>query len=194
MNMQSVILQIKALAPIFSGNVAGAARFAEGISDQTWLPQPAAYVMPTEESVSPNEQMNGLRQIITERFEVVVSLDNRADRRGQSAAETLDTYKSAIFKAILGWRPDSSADAPNYQTGNPFVDRSSRGLRYAGGELREFDRARFFWAFIFELDVLIEAQWDGWTPTATPLTEIQVNAPEGSFGSFNVTIPQEICS
>lgn len=191
MNLQAIILQLKALAPVFAGNVAGAAKFAEGISDQTWLPQPAAYVMPTEESAGPNDQQNGLRQTITERFEVVISLDNRADRRGQSSAEQLDQFKSAIFKAILGWRPDSTADAPNYQQGNPFVDHSSRGLRYAGGELREFDRARFFWAFIFEIDVLVTGQGDGWTPGAVPLTEIQANPPEGSFGSFDVPIPQD---
>jgi len=190
-NLSSVILQIKALAPVFNGNVAGAAAFAVGVSDQTWLPQPAAYVMPTEESAGPNDQQNGLRQTITERFEVVVSLDNRADRRGQSSAEQLDSFKSVIFKAILGWRPDSTADAPSYQLGNPFPDRSSRGLRYAGGELREFDRARFFWAFIFELDVLIEAQWDGWTPPAVSLNEIQVNPPQGSFASFDAPITQD---
>ena len=191
MNLQAVILQLKALAPVFNSNVAGAAKFAEGISDQTWLPQPAAYVMPTEETASPNEQMNGLRQTITERFEVVISLDNRADRRGQSSAESLDLFKSAIFKAILGWRPDSSDDAPNYQDGNPFTDHSSRGLRYSGGELREFDRARFFWAFIFELDVLVTGQYDGWTPLAVPLTDVQVNPPEGSFGSVDIPISQD---
>lgn len=191
MNLQAVILQLKALAPIFKGNVAGAAHFAEGVADQTWLPQPAAYVMPTEESAGPNEQPNGLRQTITERFEVVISLDNRTDRRGQASAEQLDLFKSAIFKAILGWRPDSTADAPSYQDGNPFVDHSSRGLRYAGGELREFDRARFFWAFIFEIDVLVTGSGDGWVPPSAPLTEIEVNPPAGSFGSIDITIPQD---
>jgi len=122
---------------------------------------------------------------------VVISLDNRADRRGQSSAEQLDIYKSAIFKAILGWRPDSTADAPLYQAENPFVDHSSLGLRYAGGELREFDRARFFWAFIFEIDVLITGLNDGWVAPSAPLTEVQVNPPEGSFGSIDITIPQD---
>jgi hypothetical protein len=194
LNLDAVILQLKALAPVFDGNVAGAAEFMRAIDDQTWLAMPAAYVMPLEETASLNEQQNGLRQTITERFQVVIALDNRTDRRGQASAEQLDTFKSAIFKSILGWRPDSSVDAPNYQATNPFVDHSSRGLRYAGGEFREMDRARFFWAFNFELDVLVTGLSDGWVAPSAPLTEVQVNEPEGSFGSFDIIIPQETCS
>lgn len=189
MNLDSIILQLKALAPLFAGNVAGAAKFAEATDEQTWLPQPAAYVVPVEEVVGPNLLQNGVIQNVTERFEVIVCLDNKADRRGQTAVTTLDDCKAAIFRSILNWRPDSTVDAPLYQTGNPFPDRSSRGLRYAGGEIREMDRSRLFWAFIFEIEMLISPA-DGWQIPSVPLLEIQGNPPEGNFGNFDVKLPQ----
>jgi hypothetical protein len=190
-NIDAVIKQLRTLASIFGGRVAGAAEFAQGVHDNTWLETPAAYVIPREDTAGPNKQQNGIYQIVTERFDVVVSLDNRADRRGQASVSQLDVFKAEIFKALLGWRPDSTADAPDYQLGNPFVDRASRGLSYAGGALQEFDRARFFWAFTFDLDITINGSSDGWQPPQTPLTEIQGNPPAGNFGSFDVQIPQD---
>ena len=189
MLFDALILQLKALAPRYNNNVAGAAEFAIGIDRNTWLPQPAAYVVIGPLEAGENESMNGLYQRLTQHFQVVVSLDNRADRRGQTAMTTVPLDMAAICPAILNWRPDSAADAPAYQACNPYPNRAARGIRLLGGELLEYDRARLFWAFDFAFDTII-TEWDGWQQPSVPLTDIQVNAPEGSFGSFDAPISQ----
>lgn len=179
MNLDAVITQLKTVA-MFGGNVAGAAAFADGIDSQVWLPTPAAYVIPLDEDASENQNLNGLQQIVTERIGIIVNLDNSADRRGQTASDQYDTTRTAIFKAILNWRPD-------WHPLNPELNREARGFYYQGGRLLDFDRARLFYQWEFALDITITDQ-DGWQPPAIPLLDITIHAdleniysPTGAF-------------
>ncbi|HVB67976.1 MAG TPA: hypothetical protein VNE67_08995 [Acetobacteraceae bacterium] len=173
MNIDGVIGQLKSLVPTFGGNVAGAAAYAKAVEDQVWLPQPAAYVIPLDESAEPNQEEVGLYQLVTERIGVIVDLDNSADRRGQTTAAQLLALRYAVYAALLNWRPD-------WDQTNPTTNREARGLYYAGGRLLDFDRARFFYQFEFALDTTI-TDADGWQLAGPPLTDafITVTDPVG---------------
>jgi len=177
-----VIAQLKARAPIFAGNVAGAAEYENAVKDQTWLKLPAAYVVPLDMDAGENQLQTGLIQVVTERVGVIVVMDNRADRRGQGAAVGTYQTQAAIFRAILNWRPDSSGDNPGAQTGNWQADHESRGFTFAGGFLRGWDLARLFYEFDFALDVTITDD-DGWQPEAVPLTDIAMTIIDQSTGA-----------
>lgn len=175
MNIDAVAAQIRTIATVFNGNVAGAAGYANGVQENTWLPRPAAYVIPGEEDAEPSESATGLYQHVHERVSVVVVLETMsaggqldpADRRGQAAAAQIDVLRAAIFKAILNWRPDEDG-------GDTVTSPSSRGIYYLGGRYPSegaFDRARFFYRFDFGLDTTITDD-DGWRPTGTPLTKV----------------------
>ena len=157
MNIDAVITQIKTFAPIFQGNVAGAASYAQA-ADQVFLPQPAAYVIDVSDETEPNQDMNGVYQIVREKIGVIVDLDNRADQRGQAAATSaVNTMRAALWAALLGWRPDPQ--------------RQSRGFAYAGGGLigEGINRQYLRWQFDFVIETTIEDE-DGWQPSSAPLS------------------------
>lgn len=175
MNLDKVITQIKSTVTLFANNVAGAAAYAKGVSDQVWLPTPAAYIIPLDEEAEPNSQQTGLQQIITERIGIIIQVDNSGDRRGQEAVTEYDAVRSAIFKQILDWRPD-------WDPNNPTANREAKGLYYAGGRLVDFDRARLFYQFDFALDITV-TEADGWTPGSVALTSIGIHADLGNVYS-----------
>ena len=195
MNIDVVAAQIRTLAPVFNGNVAGAAAYANGVADQVWLPLPAAYVIPGDQDTNDNDIGNGLDQLVRERIAVIVVLETLnaggapdfADRRAQAAAASIDTLKYAIFRAILNWRPD-------WDPNNQNVNREARGIYFSGASYPAdgaFDRARFFYQFTFTLDTLI-TDADGWLLYGDPVTQITGQAEiEGGSGepppSFEVT-------
>lgn len=176
MNIDAIAAQIRSVATVFGGDVAGAGAYANGVADQTWLPLPAAYVIPGEEDAEPNESMTGDYQVVHERVSVIVvlatmsaggSLD-AADRRGQAASAEIEVLRAAIFKAILNWRPNEDGS-------DAVTSPSTRGIYYLGGGYPAegaFDRARFFFRFDFGLDTTITDD-DGWRPSGVPLTKVQ---------------------
>lgn len=176
MNIDAIAGQLRSVATVFGGNVAGAAAYANGVADQTWLPLPAAYVIPGEEDAEPNESMTGSYQTVHERVSVIVVLPtlsaggalDSADRRGQAAAAQVDVLRAAVFKALLNWRPDEDG-------GDAVTSPSTRGLYYLGARFPAdgaFDRARFFYEFLFGLDATVTDD-DGWRPSGVPLTKVQ---------------------
>ena len=192
MNIVGVIQQLRALAPLFNGNVAGAAAYARGVEDQVWLPMPAAYVVPLHDSVGANESMSGLYQIVTQNFAVIVVIDNSSDpsdRRGQSAVQSLDAIQAGIRKAIVNWRPDVNYLAPG-------LTNEVKGIRETGGGLIEFDRSRLRWQFEFALDVTLTDS-DCWQPVGPALEAAEVTlaiyqATIGRFVIGGTDIEQEL--
>lgn len=196
MNIDQVAAQIKTLAPLFGNSVAGAAAYANGVQDQVWLPLPACYVIQLDQDAEDNSSLNGLQQIVHERVGVIVVLDtlkvggsaqDLADRRGQAATAYIDTVKYAIFRAILNWRPD-------WDLTNPPMNREGRGIYFVGANFPEagaFDRARFFYQFVFGLDTTITDR-DGWQEPSDPLISIQgtiTNGPGGAdLATFGVSL------
>lgn len=171
MNLDAVITQLKTYAQVFNNNVAGGAQYELGISDQVWLPTPACYVVPLEEDAGPNldKTANGLRQIVTERVGVIVQLDNSADRRGQSSAVRLDTFRDAVNRALLNWGIDPS--------------RGPQGLYYGGGERMGADRARFFYQLTYCFDATFD-HTDGFQPpTGVPLVSFHKTYTDPATGT-----------
>jgi hypothetical protein len=196
MNIDQIAVQLRALAPIFDGNIAGAAAYTNGVNDQAWLPLPAAYVVPLDQDADENTSMAGLQQIVHERVGVIVVLEtlkvggapkDLADRRGQAASAYLDTIKYAIFRAILNWRPD-------WDITNPPADREGRGIYFVAAGFPQdgaFDRARFFYQFVFGLDTTI-TDVDGWQQPGEPLIDIRgtiTNDGAGTLAVFDVPLP-----
>ena len=194
MNINQVAAQIKALVPLFGNAVAGAAGYANGVADQAWLPLPAAYVIQLDQDADENSSMAGLQQIVHERIGVIVVLETAmvggapqdlADRRGQAATAYIDTIKYALFRAILNWRPD-------WDLTNPPTDREGRGIYFVSAGFPSegaFDRARYFYQFVFGLDTTI-TDLDGWQQPFDPLIDIQgttTNGPDGALlANFDV--------
>jgi hypothetical protein len=192
MNIDQVATQIKCLVPLFGESVAGAAAYANGVADQAWLPLPACYVIQLDQDAEENTDLNGLNQIVHERVGVICVLEtlkvggaplDLADRRGQAATAYIDTLKYAIFRAILSWRPDWD---PEY----PQRNREARGIYFVGAGFPQegaFDRARFFYQFVFGLDTTISDR-DGWQQPFEELIGVRGTITNGPSGEPLVTI------
>ncbi|MFC0407920.1 phage tail terminator protein [Roseomonas elaeocarpi] len=171
MNIDAVILQLRTYAPIFGGRVAGAASYAMA-SDQVWMAQPAAYVIPLADEASPNQNQTGLYQEVTEKVGVIIDLANKEDRRGQDAAgQVVDEYRRAVLAALLRWRPDPTAQ--------------TMGFRYDGSGLLQVTRAWLRWQFDFAIETTITDS-DGWQPPSDPLTEIRGTVTDQTTGAVSI--------
>ncbi|WP_424139898.1 phage tail terminator protein [Roseomonas chloroacetimidivorans] len=180
MKIDAVIQQLRSHAPIFNGNVAGAASYVQA-KDQVWLPQPAAYVIPLEDEPGENTQQGGTGyyQVVREKIGVIIDLSNHedpTDRRGQTpSTQAVDQFRAAIWAAILNWRPDPSVQ--------------SRGFVYAGGGLVPdgINRSWLRWQFDFAIETTISDQ-DGWQEPFEPLTEIRGSITNQTTGAESVEL------
>ena len=138
MNLNKVIQEIRARCVEFKNNVGGAAELAV-LTEATNLALPSAYVIPTGDDVSDAIQSLQYSQVITERFSVAVVLSNLPDERGQTGANALDDIRASLFKCLIGWAINASADA----------------IEYDGSSLYQMDRARLIWEYRFRYQLEI---------------------------------------
>lgn len=177
MNIPEIIQQIKDHAPIFGGRVAGVAGY-ELARDQVWLDQPAAYVIAVEDEGGENQSQTGYQQILVEKVGIIVDLDNKMDRRGQDAStNAVGEIRSAIWGAILNWRPDSTVD--------PEQIGGGRGFSYSGGGMIEADRARLRWQFDFTIAVTI-TETVGFQNPSEPFRDIRITETDAATGQVLV--------
>jgi hypothetical protein len=149
---------LRANCPIFSGRVAGAADYVQGLRNYNEnMTLPAAYVVPLAQDAEagqygPNQQMTGLYEIVDKVTGVIVEFDARTDRRGQVPAMQYDEVEAALFAALLNWTPVGCV-VPNKQ-----------GYAFQGGRFLDLDRARLFyqWEFLLRYQLTDE---DGWQDT-----------------------------
>lgn len=96
--------------------VAGAANFAAVKEDLK--NQPAAYVIPMADRASPNKLGSGaISQRVTERFAVVMALDNKRDTRGDAVNAALEAKRAKVIDALIGVMPSAAYDPVEYQGG-----------------------------------------------------------------------------
>ncbi len=160
MDINSVIQQVKQFAPIFKGKVAGAAEMQMALNQSPTTDYPWAYCFPLGSTAAPNTSFNGLDQLVTETFAVVVILDNSKisnDRRGQAAASYYPTVRAQLWQALLNFVLD------------PYA--SSHGCQFEGDELVSMDPKRAVYEFKFSQTILITDE-QGFQPVGTPLDEI----------------------
>lgn len=180
MNLDVVISRLKALVPMFNGNVAGAAEYELGVHNQAWLPLPAAYVVPLDDEAHENTNMSGIQQTTIERIGVIVVFSNAAavaagDRRGQTATDLYNPTRWQLFTALLNWRANSSDDNPGLiLPTDPGADHSYRGMFFSGGKILGFDLARLTYQWDFGLEVLLTDADGSWPPLPNTLNEVWI--------------------
>ena len=144
MKLEPVVAAIRTRCPSFGSRVAGAAQF-KLLPENSALAVPCAFVIPLDDSPQESRALNTLRQTLADSFAVVIAISNVADERGQAAAHSVDSMRTELWAALLGWRPDDRYD----------------GINYEGGSLLALDRSRIWYQF--EFNALMEIQpSDGW--------------------------------
>lgn len=131
MKISPIVAHLRQYCPRFSGRVAGGIDF-EAVAASAKLSHPSAYVIAVSDKAVENDVQNGLRQEITDFFDVVLVVDTR-DERGQEAADLTHLFRAEIWRALIAWEP-----APEYTP-----------IEYEGGELLSINRSRVVYRFTF---------------------------------------------
>lgn len=132
MKLSVIVAQLRAHCPAFAARVSAGIDW-DAVANSAKLNHPSAYVIAAGDEATKNDLQNGVRQNITDQFEVVVVLDT-ADERGQEAADQLHDLRASLWKALVGWKPGGDYDP----------------IEYDGGALIFINRARVVYRFSFE--------------------------------------------
>jgi len=146
MRLGPIVLKLRLAETRFENYIAGAAELAYAM--QGTLRKEMAFVVQLGESASSNNLDSGVSQKITERFAVVVMLDNattQKDKTGLIAYDTLFDIRTQLFKALLGWQMEGVESV----------------VSYGGGRVLGINRAQFWYQFEFFVDVRIDDRTDG---------------------------------
>lgn len=139
MKIDMIIKALRARCPSFAGRVGGFGEYARIIDDGA-LKLPCAYVVSLADTAGENEQKNGYRQTIRDRFGVLAALPNQ-DPRGQHNANLADDLRDELNRALLGWR----------------VDGDYYGIVYDGNQLYEMNRAASWYSYEYYADFMIDS-------------------------------------
>jgi len=131
MRISLIVAQLRQYCPGFGGRVAGGIDF-EAVANSAKLAHPSGYVIATADRAGDNDVQNGVRQPVTDQFEVVLVVDAN-DERGQEASDLTHVFRAEIWRALIGWSPE-----PEY-----------RPIEYEGGELISINRNRVVYRFTF---------------------------------------------
>ena len=137
MKLGKIALKIRLAETRFGNKIAGTAEFDLALKNT--LQQEAAFIIPLEETASPNEQDNSINQIITEKFGVVCALKtdvSQADKSGLSAYDSLYEVRSDLFGALVGWQ----------------LREAESVISYSGGQLLGIDGAWLWYQFSFQYE------------------------------------------
>lgn len=141
MRLGPIVLKLRAGDTRFANRIAGAGELALAL--QGTLQQEMAFVIQLSESATPNTGDGYINQSITERFGVVVAMDNatsQADKTGLTAFDKLFEVRSEIFSAILGWQMDDAESL----------------VSYVGGSVISVTRAHLWYQFEFVVNTRID--------------------------------------
>jgi hypothetical protein len=141
MRLAPIVVKIRAAGTRFGNKVGGAAEMAKVLESP--FTKDVAFVVPITESVGVNAYDSGINQKITERFGVVVALDNGTSDRektGIIAYDELFDIRAEIWEAILGWQ----------------VPEAESIISYAGGRLIGLTRATLWYLFEFSYQIRID--------------------------------------
>lgn len=97
-------------------SVGGAAEFDAAVDGA--VAPPCAFVLPLQETATPNGMLGVHEQRLTLAFGVVHVVMNRRDARGEAAMSELAPHRKALKAALLGWCPDPAQGLPvNFVSG-----------------------------------------------------------------------------
>lgn len=141
MQIGPIALKLRLAETRFGNNIFGAAELAYAL--EYTLKQDCAFVIQLGETASTNQYDGAINQKITERFGVIVALDNGSSDKGKTgliAYDKLFDIRAQIFKAILGWQM-SGTESP---------------ISYGGGKIAGINRAYLWYQFEFVVDIRID--------------------------------------
>lgn len=131
MKLNPIVSHLRAVCPSFAGRVTGGIDW-DAVVESAQLALPAAYVIASADAAAPSRAQNAVIQDITEQFAVVIVLDT-SDERGQQDNDLLHDLRAELWRALVGWRPDTDYDP----------------IEYDKGALLHISRARVVYQFTF---------------------------------------------
>jgi len=131
MQITPIIERLRTALPSWGNRIAGAAEY-EAVEDAARLAVPAMYVILGNDTADTRSNPTFLADI-EELFSIIVVLDNKTDRRGQTAQDQIHTIRAALFTAILNYKNDPDAHT----------------LEYVGSRMMSMNKARYFHEFTF---------------------------------------------
>ncbi|WP_227727037.1 phage tail terminator protein [Yersinia proxima] len=172
MKLSLVIAALRLRCPSFEERVSGAAEY-KPILETSNMKLPSAWVIPLDDNVGEQKSQTDYWQDLTDGFAVIVVLDNTPDQRGQKAAfDAVDNIRAELFKALLGWEPESCYDP----------------IQYDGGSLLDMNRAHLYYQYDFSAirDITAEDthQWDDLQQLAELeriMVDVDFMTPDGSI-------------
>ncbi|MDI3399704.1 hypothetical protein QLG12_15935 [Pseudomonas sp. V88_4] len=133
MKISPILTQLRAQCPSLAGHIATGVDLALLQGDPN-LPTPSAHVLPLADVASASTAQNSSSQPIRDRFEIILALDAT---EATKALDLLHDLRAELWRALVGFKPDSSYSAIVYDGGETVSINSSRA----------FYRLRFFAEF-----------------------------------------------
>ncbi|CAI8888981.1 MULTISPECIES: hypothetical protein [Pseudomonas] len=133
MKISPILTQLRAQCPSLAGHIATGVDLAL-LQDDPNLPMPSAHVLPLSDVASASSSQNSLSQPIRDRFEIILALDATDATK---ALDLLHDLRAELWRALVGFKPDSNYSAIVYDGGETVSINSSRA----------FYRLRFFAEF-----------------------------------------------
>lgn len=131
MKISPVVAHLRQYCPIFAGRVSGGIDL-EKIAASQQMAKPAAFVVATGDDAGENDLQNGVRQDITDTFDVLVVMA-ATEERGQGNVDQVHDVRAQLWRALIGWKPEAYLEP----------------ITYDGGELFKIDRAQVLYRFAF---------------------------------------------
>ncbi|MBP4002074.1 MULTISPECIES: hypothetical protein [Pseudomonas] len=133
MKISPILTQLRAQCPSLAGHIATGVDLALLQGDPN-LPMPSAHVLPLSDVASASSSQNSPSQPIRDRFEIILALDATDATK---ALDLLHDLRAELWRALVGFKPDSNYSAIVYDGGETVSINSSRA----------FYRLRFFAEF-----------------------------------------------
>ncbi len=141
MKIGPIVLKLRLQETRFENRIGGAAELALALTYT--LQKEMAFVVQMAETASANRMDSAISQLITERFAVIIALDNASsdkDKMGLTAYDTLFDVRTEIFSALLGWQMEGAESL----------------ISYAGGRVIQVNRAYLWYQFEFLVETRID--------------------------------------
>ena len=161
MELGRIVLFLRHKNTRFGNLIAGAAELDLALKGT--LQKQMGFVIPLNDVASTNTETAGISQIITEKFAVIVALQNdttQKDKTGLISYDQVHDVRAEIFKAILGYQ---------------FEDAESV-VSYVGGKLLGINAGYLWYQFDFQYDIRIQNYYDPETNTGIDGIDIDISS------------------
>jgi len=145
MRVTPIIERIKEANTRFGNYVAGSAELELAIKNT--LKKDIAFVCPVDETCPANNYDSGIKQIITEKFAVIVAIENDSsdkEKTGIIAYDQLHRVRSELFRSLVGWQ----------------IKGAESIISYTGGAFMIIQNDYLWWQYNFQYTVRME-EFDG---------------------------------